>query len=182
MKDPTLLEQLRQEIVPGVLDGKIDWSFLVDQCPLLNAAFHEMLRICTSSASARHVESTIMNGKYKLQKKAIVFIPFRQFHFNEDYFGQDINAFNPYHFFDNKHLHKSPSNKPFGGGLTYCSGRIYARRAILAFTAVLLTHYEFEVVDQEKGFAEPDFSKPTLGIMDSIDDKDLILSIKRRVL
>ena len=155
---------------------------LVDQCPLLNASFNEILRFTSNASSGRNVDAITKVGEKILVPGAKVLIPYRQLHHNHEVFGPDVDSFNPSRFLDNKDLHKSPSFKPFGGGITHCSGRFLAKQAVLALSAVLLTQYELELVDKEAGIPKFDLEKPTLGVMDPIGGKDILLGVRPRIL
>lgn len=157
-------------------------QYLVDQCPTLNASLDETLRLVTGAASARNVDEVTIVGHVTLAAKAKILIPYRQLHYDEEFFGPDTSSFKPSRFLDNKDLHKSPYFKPFGGGVTFCSGRFLARRQVLALAAVILTRYELDVVDREKGVPGCDMKKPTLEFMEPIGGEDVLLEVRPRAL
>ncbi len=51
----------------------------------------------------------------------------------------------------------------------------------LALAAVILTRYELEVQNKEKGLSQLDMTKPTLAVMDLIGLEDVLLKIGPRV-
>ena len=105
--DTILLEVVRKEVAPSISNGKIDIQYIINQCQLLDASFNEILRLATGASSARSVTETTTIGDKTLCAGAKILVPYRQLHYDEQFFGPDINTFNPYRFFDNKDLHKS---------------------------------------------------------------------------
>ena len=154
---------------------------LIDQCPLFQACFNEILRLTINATSARNVEALTKVGEKTLVPGAKILIPYRRLHHNPEVFGPNVDSFNPSRFLDNKDLHKSPSFKPFSGGITHCSGRFLAKRTVLALPAIILTQYELDLVDKEAGIPRFDVKKPTLGVMDPIGGKDILLSVRPRM-
>ena len=139
---------------------------LLDNCPLLNAAFNETLRVTSVNSSARNIEAPVVVGGKTLTTDGKIMMPYRQLHIDEHVFGPDTKSFNAYRFFNNKDLSRSPSFKPFGGGSTYCSGRFFAKREVIAFVALAVHLYDLRLKDPNKAFPKMDETKPTLGIMD----------------
>ncbi|MCJ1308652.1 hypothetical protein MMC25_002305 [Agyrium rufum] len=177
---PLLLEAVREEIAPAFDSSSLNVHYLVDQCPQLDATFNEVLRLSTGASSARNVDAPTTIGPYTLLPGAKILIPYRQLHYDEEYFGPDVQEFNPARFLENKDLHRSPSFKPFGGGTTHCSGRFLAKRAIVALAATMLHFYDLEMVDKERGVPRLDLTKPTLGVMDAVDGEDFVVQVRAR--
>lgn len=121
---PELIDIVRAETELGFDDnGRIDFHYLNDSCPKLGAIWNETVRMTAYSASVRHLtDDTVIGGK-TLRKHNRVMIPYRQLHFNEEVFGKDVNQFDPWRFLRDKALQRSPSWRPFGGGITMCPGR-----------------------------------------------------------
>ena len=79
--------------------------------------------------------------------------------------------------------------RPFGGGMTLCSGRTLGRREVLSFAALILWRYEIQLVQvgQEvlgtKGMLLPrlDEGKPSLGIAKQMQGDDSIVKITKRI-
>lgn len=181
VSDPTLLDVIRKEISPAVSHGRIDVSYLIKECPVYDAALNETLRLTTGAMSARTVDAETPVGHQTLYPNAKLLIPYRQLHYDESFFGPDIETFNHRRFLDNKDLQKSPYFKPFGGGLTYCSGRFLARREVLALAAMILTQYSLKWENKEEGFPRLDLNKPNVGVMDSMPGDDVLLELRPRV-
>lgn len=156
---------------------EIDIHYLTTRCPLLDASFNETLRLTMTASSARTVDApTFVNGSL-LTPNAKILMPYRQLHYDEEFFGPKTRSFDPYRFLNNPELQKSPAFKPFGGGMTLCSGRFLARAQILALTAVILGRYNMEVDGSEKSAPRLDMKKPTLGVMDPVDGEDVLLRL-----
>ena len=122
--DPQLIEIIRAE-TEGAFDecGRASFHYLNESCPQLGAIWDETIRMTAYSASVRHITAdTTISGK-TLRKNDRVMIPYRQLHFNEEIFGKNIHQFDHERFLKNKTLQKSPSWRPFGGGITMCPGR-----------------------------------------------------------
>ena len=105
-------------------------------------------------------------------------MPYRQLHYADEFFP-DATAFRPERFLENKKLDSAPYYRPFGGGITYCSGRFLARRQVLGLAAVVLLSYDTEVMGSKR-LPRLDMTKPTLGTMDSLEGDDVFLAIKEK--
>lgn len=104
-------------------------------------------------------------------------IPYRQLHLNSSVFGDDANSFDALRFMKKKHLARSPSWRPFGGGQTLCPGRFVAQQTILTFVAIVLHEFDIELAFPQT-FPRADEGRPVLGVMGSLDD--LAVRIKLR--
>ena len=147
--------------------------------PQLLLVYNETLRVTTSSTSIRTVASPTRLGKYVLRPGGKVLIPSRQVHVNEDAFGLDVLQFNSQRFTD-KALSKSPSFRPFGGGITYCPGRYLARREVFEFTIDATTRYDIKLRPKQQAFPNIDNKTPSLGIMAPITGEDVLLTIQSK--
>ena len=107
-------------------------------------------------------------------------MPYRQLHFEESVFGPQIHEFKPQRFLENPELARNPSFKPFGGGVTYCSGRFIARREVISFVALALHHYDLDLKDPGQQFPRQDENKPTLGVIGPAKGDDILLVVKPR--
>ncbi|KAL9032787.1 MAG: hypothetical protein Q9180_006308, partial [Flavoplaca navasiana] len=64
LHNPQLLERIRQEVAPGVVNGTLNVPYLTEQCPRLEWLFLEVLRLKMSSSLMRYVtEPTVVGGK-----------------------------------------------------------------------------------------------------------------------
>ena len=109
-------------------------------------------------------------------------VPHRISHFEEDVFGDDIDAWRPQRWLDTENSRKltsSQSWRPFGGGATKCSGRFLAKYIVTAFTAILLRRFDIEMVG-DPPMPQPDVGRPILGIISVKEGQDYTVSIMKR--
>ena len=94
-----------------------------------------------------------------------------------------MDEFHPERFLDKEDLTKCTSFKPFGGGVTYCSGRFIARREVLAFVALVISSYDLVIAKEgggKGGVPQQDEHKPTLGVVGPVRGDDLIVRVEKR--
>jgi hypothetical protein len=71
------MDQIRQEVLPGVVGETIDEDYLLEQCPMLESLFTEALRLTVSSSLARVImEPTVVGGKLLKPGNKIMVRPF----------------------------------------------------------------------------------------------------------
>lgn len=150
---------------------------LLDNSPMLDAAFNETLRVTSVNSSARNIEVPVVVGGKTLQTDGKIMMPYRQLHIDEKIFGPETKSFDADRFLKNKDLGRSPSFKPFGGGSTYCSGRFIAKRQVFAFVALAVHLYDLQLQDPNTPFPKMDETKPTLGIMDPMKGDSVMLVV-----
>ena len=174
---------IRAEVAVCITNNHVSVIPLLESCPVLNASFNETLRLVSGASSARTVLSTTEVGGKLLKKDTKVLLPYRQLHFQKSVFGPyAVDEFHPERFLESEELAKSPSFKPFGGGVTYCSGRFIARREVLAFVALAISSYDLEIVRVEggtEGVPRQDELKPTLGVINPMKEDNLIVRVKK---
>ena len=183
---------MRREIEPICAEGMHNLEMrLEERCPLLDAVYCESLRLTSSSSTVRHVRQTVDLGTKTLRAGANVLIPYRQLHRNEQVFGQDAESFRPERFLQNKELRRSPYYRPFGGGLTHCTGRFLAKREILTFLAVVLYRFDVSLASDRQAspvelhrpvqkFPRLDTKKLSLALFDRVIGDDVVVDVKRR--
>lgn len=106
-------------------------------------------------------------------------LPLRQLHLNSSVFGTDVNEWVPQRFVRNEKLGHSSSYRPFGGGLTYCPGRLIARQEVTVFVAVMLKRFDVEVVGDGK-LPRLDGRKPSTGMMSPGPGEDVLVRLRSR--
>ncbi|KAI1821858.1 cytochrome P450 [Xylaria intraflava] len=196
LSDSSLISALRSEIAPKMVSlakGKDVSSeslrTYLDQCPLLNSLFNEIVRFYNTGSSMRETARPIHLGNKIVPKGSRIVLPKRHLLLDPAVFGEDANVVNPYRFIQNKALEKHEYYHPFGQGITRCSGKIIGRFEVLSFVAWTLWRYEFVVipetqkaVDGTQGMAMPriDFGKPSLGISKQVEGDDLVIQIQKR--
>lgn len=188
--NPELLESIRAEITPGVINDAPNVSYLVDNSPRLEAVWLEVLRLGTSSSLMRYVtEATVIGGK-TLEKGNNVMVPYRLLHFEEDAWGKDASQFNPERFLRQKNLSRSTSFKPFGGGQHLCPGRFLAKQVVFTFVALTLSRFDVSLDGAGLGdnsldrhlqrFPRAELSRPGLATLSPVAEDKLILRLKPR--
>ncbi len=191
LHDHSLLSSIRAETAPALNTTSttpIDISYLLTTCPRLEALFHEVLRISNSSASVRAVVAPTRLGSKVLRAGRKVLIPHRQLHNNQSVFGPNASSFDAERFLRQKDLSRNPSYRPFGGGSTYCPGRIVARQEIFAFVALALQRFEVGLTEAPgdgegtgegtQAFPRLDEMTPSLGVMAPQKGDDVFVSVK----
>ena len=190
--DPKLKDQIRTETANAISDDTVEVTRLMDHCPKLEALFFEVLRMSTASASVRSIISPTKIGSKTLRPGNRLLIPYRQLHYNEEVFGEDVNDFNGQRFLRNKDLTHHPSYRPFGGGATFCPGRFIARQEVNIFIALVLHRFDIELAKKveknasggngrlQQGFPRSEDSTPCLGIMGPVQGEDVIVNVMPR--
>jgi hypothetical protein len=139
LQDQNLIREVSKELQATFrADGSLDVAALQSQTPYLTALWHETLRVCNSSASARFVTADTVIGEYTLRAGRRLLIPYRQLHLNKAIFGENAADFDITRFLNDSKLAQNPSYRPFGGGATYCPGRFLAKQEIFMALAFLL--------------------------------------------
>lgn len=177
----------------GVVNDTPDVPYLIGECPRLEAVFLEVLRLEMSSSLMRYVTEATMVGGKMLRKGQNVMVPYRQLHFSEDIWGDNVFQFDPERFLKQKHLSRSSSFRPFGGGQHLCPGRFLARRAVFTFVALALSRFDISLdtatVEEQRDykfarytqyFPRADESKPGLGALAPIARDRVILRLQPR--
>lgn len=127
--------------------------------------------------SRKVLEPTVIGNKL-LQRGTNVLMPSRQLHMNEKVWGEDKKQFNPERFVVDKSLLKHSSYRPFGGGVSYCPGRVMAKEQVYAFIAILLRRFKLHLAPgSNKTFPILDESTPSLGITGPVKGMDVILEM-----
>ncbi|KAF2868440.1 cytochrome P450 [Massariosphaeria phaeospora] len=154
--DPSVLEDCRKELsdmvahsdnAEGTRLRTIDMSKVKTSCPIFLSTFKEVLRLYSTSVSARLVmEDHMLDNQYLLKKGSTVLMPSPVQHHNATVWGENHNIFNHRRFIASA-TGKRPSPagfRAFGGGTTLCPGRHFASTEILAFTAVMLLQFDIK--------------------------------------
>ena len=121
---------------------------------------------------------TTISGK-EFPTGSRVVLPLRQLHFNSSIFGNDVTEWVPQRFMRNEKLMHSSSYRPFGGGLSYCPGRLIARQEVAVFVAVMLKKFDVEVVGDGK-LPKLDGRKPSTGMMSPKVGEDVLVRLRPR--
>lgn len=195
-QNPSLLNEIREEILPAVQGEQINEVYLLEKCPKLSSLINETLRLTVTSSLARVIlEPTAVCGKLlrpgsKIMVRSSFFsgptdsilipsqLPIRELHYDTDTWGPEPDRLNPNRFLDNSKLSTSLSYRPWGGGNTLCPGRLLARRAANAFVAFLSTKYDVAV--DSMTFPKGDGARLSLCVVTVGQDEDMKLPLTPR--
>lgn len=164
---------------------------MIKSCPLLNSLFNEVIRFYSTGSSVRQVMRPVRIGGKRIPVGTKLLLPQRQLLVAPEAFGPDAHTIDPERFLRRKDLDRHEYYRPFGGGITLCSGKAVGRYEVLSFVAFALWRYDFEVVpegvtagDGTRGMAVPriDLKKPSLGVSKQVEGDDMIVIVKKRTL
>ncbi|KAK4203384.1 cytochrome P450 [Triangularia verruculosa] len=153
LHDPAYLNAVCREIdgAYATPDAEPDMNVLLTACPHLDAIWYETMRVYNATSAIRHAKTDCIIGDKRIRVGDQIVAPFRQFHLNREIFGADAGSFRPERFLENKGLHRAKGYSPFGGGYTYCPGRLFAQREIYLFVAETLRRFDLELVPRPGG-------------------------------
>ncbi|KAJ4420449.1 hypothetical protein N0V82_004326 [Gnomoniopsis sp. IMI 355080] len=151
------------ESSPPVL---VNVAEVVEKCVLVTSFINEILRVQSTSASARVVmEDTLLDGKYLLKKGNFVLSPSAVMHRDEKAWGPTAGKFDPRRFISPKgqrgrsdddkeagkrrreqqqQQHRVPisAHRTWGGGVNHCPGRHFAMHEFVAVLVVMVLQYD----------------------------------------
>lgn len=181
MYDDQLHDVVKRETQAAWASGSLDIQFLSANSPILEAVVNEALRRYGGAVLSRKVlEPTIVGGK-NLRPQNAVIIPSRQLHMNSGVWGIDSADFDHTRFLKAKSLDRSTAFRPFGGGVTYCPGRILAKQQVYGLVAILFHQFDIRLSlgenEMKPPFPELDDTTPRLGIADPAKGSDVFIEI-----
>ena len=178
--EPELFAVVREETKAAFnTEGHPNFDYIDKKCPRLTGIWNETMRLSSYSSSVRYITEDMRMGGKILRKGNRVMIPNRLLHFNGEIFGGDVAEFRSRRFVDNASLVRSPSWRPFGGGITMCPGRFVARQAAVTFVAMLVQRYDAELAYPQQ-WPKIEEGNPVLGIMATKTGEELFVRIKAR--
>lgn len=133
----------------------------------------------TGAVSARSVMSPITIGGKLLKPGREVLIKHGALHLNEEVWGDSAACFDPERFLKNKALSSHSSYRPFGGGSTYCPGRVIARQEVCIFLALALDRMDLELAPDQM-FPLLDDTRPSIGVTGPMPGMDLYVNVSQR--
>jgi cytochrome P450 len=139
--------------------------------------FYESLRLNGGAMMSRKVLKPTFIGNKLLQAGTDVLMPSRQLHMNENAWGRDVKSFDAERFVHDKSLLRHYSHRPFGGGVSYCPGRIMAKEQVYAFIAILFRRFDVQLAFPQE-FPILDKSTPSRGITGPVKEMDLTIDLK----
>lgn len=160
---PTILSAVRDELKTilhtttdeyGVPRHTVSISKLRSDCPLLEAALQETLRLASVALSLRQVlKDTVLNDQYLVKAGAVIQMPVGVPHADPNIWGSTVGDFDPSRFLKSNtktsvdQRQQSATYRPFGGGSTLCPGRHFASTEILAVAAMCFLRFDMEPVE-----------------------------------
>ncbi|KAF2445325.1 cytochrome P450 [Karstenula rhodostoma CBS 690.94] len=186
LHNPDLLQVVQDETEMAWVDGKLDIKYLCSRSPNLDAIFNEALRCNGGAMVSRIVMEPITIGDKLLKPGNAIIIPSRQLHMNEKVWGQNRREFDAFRFKRQKNLSRHPSYRPFGGGNTYCPGRVLAKEEVFGFLAILFRRFHLNLAEGvgpnggRQNFPSLDDSSPALGITGPVKSHDVLISTMAR--
>jgi cytochrome P450 len=172
---------LREESRPAFQGATMNVQHITNNCPRLDSAYYETLRLVNGAMSIRKVHAyRFVSGKL-LKADNTVVIPYREIHYNPNVWGDSVSQFDPDRLFQKAKLSSHPSYRPFGGGASYCPGRHLAKAEVCGFVAAFINRFDVELQRRADGSMQPfptlDMTKPSTGITSCMPDMDLFVKI-----
>lgn len=186
--DPEVLADCRNELL-GIVSvsrgnkGKsthtIDMSKVKTSCPMFLSTFKEVLRIYSTSVSARLVmEDHLLDNQYLLKKGSTVMMPSPVQHYSSVVWGPDNDTFDHRRFARSGKRPSAAGFRAFGGGTTLCPGRHFASTEIMAFVAVMIM--QFDVKPTTGHWVRPSKNKVEFWESTASPDHDFEVEIRPR--
>ncbi|KAH9820419.1 Cytochrome-P450 [Teratosphaeria destructans] len=185
---PSLKDQIMEELSSvKTTDGSIDVPGLT-KLPLLNSAFHEILRLYVDLLVVRHIDESVALDSHLVRQGEHVMAPTWMTHRDAQYFARPTE-FDPERFLctdaETGKLSYSTSGLggkyfPFGGGHYMCPGRIFAKQEVLGSVAVLLLDFDITFVGYVGNGGFPTPKKNYAGNQVVGIEGDLRVRVKRR--
>lgn len=191
LHDQSLLQKIRTEIDQAFSNGgdaydSPNTAHLLENCPLLDSTYNEILRYTNNAMGVRLVVNQTRIGGKTLRPGRKLLMPYRQMHLDGEVWGARAVNFDAGRFMRDKSLSRSPSFRPFGGGNGYCPGRFLARREVFVFVATVLRRFELSLVTGSDGskpkFPDLDETTPTGGILSPVAGEDVLVQVEPRTI
>ena len=160
--DMSLLEDLRHELdatlrtendMKDTAWRSIDVNAVKDECPLFASVWQETLRYHANGSSTREVmQDTLLENRYLLKKGSVIQMPSLVVHNDTAVWGPTASQFDAKRFLSTevktkKDQKQHPSAfRAFGGGVTLCPGRHFAKTEILSLVAMMVMRFEVQPV------------------------------------
>ncbi|PSR97192.1 cytochrome P450 [Coniella lustricola] len=161
--------------------SKPDMDVLVSACPHLDGVWFEAMRLYNATSAIREAKHACSIGGKAIHVGDQLIAPFRQFHTNPAIFGADAAVFRPDRFLEDKGLARRKGYSPFGGGHTYCPGRLFAQREIYLLVAATLRRYDVGLVPRRGGARMPEVDRDTPSPAAMSPDEDVLVTLTPRL-
>ena len=138
----------------------VSMADLKTKCPVLLAAFHEVLRVYSVRPNIRQVtEDTLLDDKYFLEKGSIVQMSTKAIHEDPSYWGLDAKSIDLKRFLDRPNGGNLTKNTAafgtFGVAPHICPGRHFAATEILSITVQVVMRYDMVPAQGSKTWSIP---------------------------
>jgi cytochrome P450 len=159
LSTPGLISEVRAELESigyPTLQPSEYVTVIPSKVPLLRSIYFESLRVHMNSVNIREVLATadLVTDKrtWKLEKGGLVTLAGTLLHEDEE-FHPHPEQFQPKRFMDKEAggggENPAKSTKPFGGGTSYCPGRVFAEKQIMGFLAAMVMRYDMKIVTKD---------------------------------
>ena len=148
LKNPDVLVRAYDEVdrVLGTDLSVLPTYAQIHQVTYVDQILEETLRLWpTAPAFTRHpYESTVIGGKYRLEKETSATILTAMLHRDKQVWGENPEEFDPDRFSPENRARIPPNAyKPFGTGQRACIGRQFAMQEAILVLSMLLQRFEF---------------------------------------
>ena len=185
LADPTLYSLVELEVNAAFReDSTVDTEKLYRNCPNLAAAWHEALRLYNVTGIIRRAESEAVIGGKRVHHGDILMSPNSIVHFQRESYGDDAKDFSTARWLRRKTMPPLKSFHPFGGGLTYCPGRIFAKHEAFHFIALVMRRFDIQSSVEGRKISVPTVaaSKPAIACSDPNGRVDIKVRQRRQFL
>ncbi|KAH8890157.1 cytochrome P450 [Thozetella sp. PMI_491] len=169
-KDPALFQAVRAEVATAYVTDPVTGERLIDpqkmlSLPLLQSVYIELLRMHVAMHITREItQPTVLCG-YELEKGALVQAPSELAHFDEEIWGASGHPASE--FWAERHIQyeevtdetgkvtrvprfalvgRANDFFPYGGGISMCPGRYFAKQEIMLTLAMFASRFDIEFV------------------------------------
>jgi cytochrome P450 len=159
LSNPGLVPEVRVELesvgYPALQPSEYV-TVIPSKVPLLRSIYFESLRVHINAVNFRevleHTDLVTEGHTWKLEKGGVVTLAGTVLQEDEELHPQP-KQFQPKRFMD-KDLGGGGENaakymKPFGGGTSYCPGRVFAEKQIIGFLAAVVMRYDMKIVTKD---------------------------------
>lgn len=131
-------------------------TVIPSRVPLLRSIYFESLRVHINAVNIREVIAPTAleaSGRtWQLEAGGVVTLAGTLLHVDAELHPQP-EKFQPRRFMDRElgggGKNAAKYTRPFGGGTSYCPGRVFAEKQIIGFLAALVMRYEMRIVSEE---------------------------------
>ena len=203
IKDKSLFAAIRAEVSTALgADGKLDVK-KVSELPLLQSVYVETLRLHVAVNVTRQITEEMILDGYTLKKGYLAQTPSLISHLDESVWSEPGHPASE--FWAERHISyvkkvdalgkeirerqfslagRAGSFFPFGGGISICAGRHFAKQEVMAAIALVVLKFDIEL----EGYVTMDGKRSERGPLDDVwycgtaampPDRDLMVSLTR---